>query len=138
MEILFWKVNAKPGGALMAAKAGEKLVLGLSGNPAAAIMSLLVVLQPCLRNRTGEATGNEALTLPIKDEMPKFSTAVRMLRGRGLFLDGVLYFKENAGRGNGQISSFAGCSMIGIIEGGQGRLPAGTRITVLRLPRDLC
>ena len=138
LEILFWKVNVKPGGALMAAKTGEKLFLGLSGNPAAAIMSLLTVLQPCLRKRTGENTGSEDLVLPIKEEMPKFSTAVRMLRGHGTVRDGVLYFEENAGRGNGHISSFEGCDMIGIVEGGQGHLPAETKIRVLRLPRDLC
>jgi len=138
LEILFWKVNVKPGGALMAAKTGEKLLLGLSGNPAAAIMSLLTVLQPCLRKRTGEKTGSEELILPIKEDMPKFSTAVRMLRGHGTVRDGVLYFEENAGRGNGHISSFTDCDMIGIIEGGQGHLPAGTKIRVLRLPRDLC
>ena len=138
LEILFWKVNVKPGGALMAAKTGEKLLLGLSGNPAAAIMSLLTVLQPCLRKRTGEKTGSEELILPIKEDMPKFSTAVRMLRGHGTVRDGVLYFEENAGRGNGHISSFTDCDMIGIVEGGQGHLPAGTKIRVLRLPRDLC
>ena len=138
LEILFWKVNVKPGGALMAAKTGEKLVIGLSGNPAAAIMSLLTVLQPCLRKRTGENIGNEELVLPLKDDMPKFSTAVRMLRGHEALRDGRLVFEENAGRGNGQISSFAGCSMIGIVEGEQGKLPAGTQIRVLKLPQDLC
>ncbi len=138
MEILFWKVNVKPGGALMAAKAGGKPVFSLSGNPAAAIMSLLTVLQPCLRKLTGENTGNEELLLPLKKDMPKFSTAVRMLRGHGTVQDGVLYFEENEGRGNGVISSYSDCSMIGIVEGGQGHLPAGTKIRVLSLPQDLC
>ena len=138
MEILFWKVNVKPGGALMAAKAGGKPVFSLSGNPAAAMMSLLTVLQPCLRKLTGEKTGNEELLLPLKKDMPKFSTAVRMLRGHGTVQDGVLYFEENEGRGNGVISSYSDCSMIGIVEGGQGHLTAGTKIRVLSLPQDLC
>ena len=138
MEILFWKVNVKPGGALMAARAGGKPVFSLSGNPAAAIMSLLTVLQPGLRKLTGEKTGNEELLLPLKKDMPKFSTAVRMLRGHGTVQDGVLYFEENEGRGNGVISSYSDCSMIGIVEGGQGHLTAGTKIRVLSLPQDLC
>ena len=138
MEILFWKVNVKPGGALMAARAGGKPVFSLSGNPAAAMMSLLTVLQPCLRKLTGENTGNEELLLPLKKDMPKFSTAVRMLRGHGTVQDGVLYFEENEGRGNGVISSYSDCSMIGIVEGGQGHLTAGTKIRVLSLPQDLC
>ena len=101
----------------MAAKAGGKPVFSLSGNPAAAIMSLLTVLQPCLRKLTGENTGNEELLLPLRKDMPKFSTAVRMLRGHGTVQDGVLYFEENEGRGNGVISSYSDCSMIGIVEG---------------------
>ncbi|MBQ9661916.1 MAG: molybdopterin molybdotransferase MoeA [Oscillospiraceae bacterium] len=137
MEILFWKVNAKPGGALMAARRGEKLLISLSGNPAAAMMSLLVVLQPYLRKLTGVRLGNKALELPLLNDMPKFSTAVRMLRGHPTIRDGITYFEENPGRGNGHIASFEQCSMIGIVPAGSGNLPAGTVIRVLQLPVDL-
>ena len=138
LEILFWKVFAKPGGALMAACADGKLYLALSGNPAAAIMSLLVVAQPYLRKLTGSKEKNEELELPLLEELPKWSSCVRMLRGREVIRDGKVWFRENPGRGNGNISSFAGCDMIGIVPAGKETLAAGTKIKVLRLPHDLC
>lgn len=138
MEILFWKVNAKPGGALMAARKDQKLLISLSGNPAAAMMSLLVVLQPYLRKLSGSDTRNQELVLPLLNDMPKFSSAVRMLRGHPVIRENVTYFSENPGRGNGHIASFEDCSMIGIVPGGSGMLPAGTPIRVLQLPIDLC
>ena len=138
MEILFWKVRAKPGGALMAARKKDRLLISLSGNPAAAIMSLITVLQPFLRKLTGSDGGNEELTLPLFNELPKRSRVVRMLRGHAVIRDGITWFEENSGRGNGNIASFEGCTMIGIIPGGGEPLPAGTMIRVLRLPPDLC
>ena len=139
LETLFWKVNAKPGGALMAARNDNgKLLISLSGNPAAAIMSLLVVLQPYLRRLSGAKLGNVELELPILSDMPKTSSAVRMLRGHPTILGDMTCFEENQGRENGNIASFEACSMIGIIPGNSGKVSAGTRIRVLKLPDDLC
>ena len=122
----------------MAARKGQKLLISLSGNPAAAMMSLLVVLQPYLRKLSGSDTRNQELVLPLLSDMPKFSSAVRMLRGHPVIRENVTYFSENPGRGNGHIASFEDCSMIGIVPGGSGMLPAGTPIRVLQLPIDLC
>jgi molybdopterin molybdotransferase len=36
-EVLFWKTKLKPGGSIMAAVKDGKLILGLSGNPGAAV-----------------------------------------------------------------------------------------------------
>ena len=138
MEILFWKVNMKPGGALMAARSGKKCYIALSGNPAAAIMSVLVVLQPWLRRLSGSTLGNTELELPLLNPMPKFSTAARMLRGHEVVRDGRAYFCEHPGRGNSHIASFEHCDMIGVVPPGSGTLRAGDTIKVLRLPMDLC
>ena len=138
LEILFWKVNMKPGGALMAARSGKKLYVALSGNPAAAMMSMLVVLQPYLRKLSGAKLGNTELLLPLHNAMPKFSTAVRMLRGHEIIADGRSFFEEHPGRGNGHMLSFTHCNMIGIVPAGSGNLVAGSVIRVLRLPEDLC
>ena len=138
MDILFWKVNMKPGGALMAARSGEKLYIALSGNPAAATMSLLTVVQPFLRRLSGAEIGNTAMELPLLHEMPKSSTAVRMLRGQTTIRDGVTFFDEHPGRGNGHMMSFTHCNLIGIIPANSGSLTAGTVIPALELPEDLC
>lgn len=138
LEILFWKVNMKPGGALMAARSEEKLYIALSGNPAAAMMSMLVVLQPYLRKLSGSNAHNEELTLPLVNSMPKTGSVVRMLRGHAVIRDGMMYFEEHPGRGNGHIASFEHCNLIGIVPGNTGPLKAGDRIRVVHLPEDLC
>ena len=138
MDILFWKVKMKPGGALMVSQKGDKLYLALSGNPAAAMMSLLTVLQPYLRKLSGTSIGNTEMELPLLNPMPKTSAVLRMLRGHGAIRDGRMFFEEHIGRGNGNIASFSGCNMIGVIPEGTGSLDAGTRIRVLKLPADLC
>ena len=38
-NIIFWQVNMKPGSPVAAAELNNKLIIGLSGNPAAAFIS---------------------------------------------------------------------------------------------------
>ena len=66
--------------------------------------------------------------------MPKTSSAVRMLRGHLLLEDDRAWFLEHQGRGNGNIASFAGCELIGIVPGNSAPLQRGDPIRVLRLP----
>ena len=136
-ETLFWKVNIKPGGALLAAAKNGKLYLALSGNPAAALMSLLVVIQPFLRKLTGAETGQEELYLPMKKEFNKTSSAGRLLCGHLQLEDGKAFFVHHEGQSNNNIGAFAGCELIGLIPGNAGALPAGALVQVLRLPADL-
>ena len=135
---LFWKLNMKPGGAMLAAEKDGRLLLSLSGNPAAAIMGILAAAQPYLRKLCGltDSAGQE-LTLPLKYDLPKTSSATRLLRGHLEIENGLAYFAENTGRGNGNILSFENCEAIALILGDSGELTAGTMVNVLRLPREL-
>ena len=137
-ETLFWKVRMKPGGALLVSRLGSKLLVSLSGNPAAALMSLLVVLRPWLMAMTGGMDRAALVTLPLKDDMLKTSSVLRLLRGHLDFTDGQVCFAEHAGRGNGNIASFENCELIGMVPGGSGPLDSGQLIQVLRLPPELC
>jgi molybdopterin molybdotransferase len=136
-EPLFWKVNMKPGGALMVSTRQDKLLVNLSGNPAAAMMSLLVVLRPWLERLCGSAVLQEDLLLPVWSPMPKTCRVKRLLRGHLLVADGCAWFAEHQGRGNGNLGSFVGCDLIGVVPGGSAPLEKGDRIRVLRLPSCL-
>ena len=136
-ERLFWKVNMKPGGALLVSRWREKLLINLSGNPAAALMSLLTVLRPFLERLTGSRDQAEELELPVREPMPKTSSVERMLRGHLHIAQGQAWFVEHQGRGNGNIASFAGCELIGAVPGGSGPLEKGDRIRAIRLPAHL-
>ena len=136
-EPLFWKVRMKPGGALLVSRLGSKLLVSLSGNPAAALMSLLVVLRPWLMALTGSEDRASFVSLPLKEDMPKTAGSLRLLRGHLDFTGGVVSFAEHEGRGNGNIASFAHCEVIGLIPGDSGPLKKGDVIQALRLPPEL-
>ena len=130
-SVLFWKVNMKPGGALLAAERDGKVYAGLSGNPAAAVMSILFVLQPYLRRLAGECAEQRFVQAVLEKDMPKTGSAARMLRGHALYRDGQLYFSEHEGRGNGDMASFINCDLIGIVPPGSPALKAGDIILAL-------
>ncbi len=136
-EPLFWKVNMKPGGALMVSTWRDKLLVNLSGNPAAAMMSLLVILRPWLERLCGMTVKEEEWRLPVWSPMPKTCSVKRLLRGHLLIEDGCAWFAEHQGRGNGNLGSFVGCNLIGIVPGGSAPLDQGDMIRVLRLPSYL-
>lgn len=136
-EVLFWKVRMKPGGALLVSRRKGKVLLGLSGNPAAAAISVLVLLQPYLRALTGSAEENQEMQLPLLRGMPKTSTSARLLRGHPTIRDGMVYFEENDGQRNGSIASFHRCGMIAVIPGSTPPLAPGDPVRVIRLPEDL-
>ena len=137
-EPLFWKVRMKPGGALLVSRLGGKLLVSLSGNPAAALMSLLVVLRPWLMALAGSEDRAGLISLPLKEDMPKTASSLRLLRGHLDFSAGIVSFAEHGSRGNGNIASFAHCELIGLIPGGCGPLKKGDMIQALRLPPELC
>ena len=116
-EPLFWKVSMKPGGALMVSAWQDKLLVNLSGNPAAAMMSLLVILRRCLERMCGMTAPEEEWQLPVWSPMPKTCSVKRMLRGHLLMAEGRAWFAEHQGRGNGNLGSFVGCDLIGIHRG---------------------
>ncbi|PWK09633.1 gephyrin-like molybdotransferase Glp [Tumebacillus permanentifrigoris] len=54
-ELLFWKVSMRPGTPVTYARVGATPVFGLSGNPAAAFINFVLLVQPVLRKLAGHA-----------------------------------------------------------------------------------
>ena len=133
-EILFWKVALRPGGAIVAAVKGGKLLLSLSGNPAAAVLGLFRVAMPYIKKLCGRADCyfpeiNVALRAPLKKDSPK----LRLLRGRLEVADTVAYFTEADSQGSESMTSLSGCDLLGEIPMGSPPLPAGTVIKAYRI-----
>ena len=118
-DVLFWKTKLKPGGSIVAAVKDGKAILGLSGNPGAAVLSLMRLAMPYIRKLCGYAE----LRLPVvrvilKEPFHKASPKTRLIRGRLELRDGQAYFAENEGQGNGAVFSLVDCDLIGEIEAG--------------------
>lgn len=131
-EVLFWKTNMKPGGSLMAANCGGKLLLGLSGNPGAALLGLIRVALPYLKKLCGKKDIYPRwIKAYLSDDVKKASPKLRILRGRLVIEDGKAVFREMEGQGNGTMSSFIGCDLLGQIPAGSPPVSAGTLIEAM-------
>lgn len=126
-EIVFWKSTMRPGGSIVFSLYKDKPIVGLSGNPAAAILSLFRVCLPYLYR----AQGKEKIFVPkidmiLRDGFNKKSPGVRLLRGRLKYKDGKVYFVESSSQGMGVLSSFTKTDALCEIPQGSDEIPAGT------------
>ncbi len=133
-ELLFWKIAQKPGGACLAAVRDGKVLLSLSGNPGAAVLTLMKVGLPYVRKLCGQnSVIPETFTARMGKSFRKSSKVTRLLRGHLAFRDGMVYFEHHEGDGNGVLSSLLGCNALGQIPAGSGPLNENDTIQVLRV-----
>lgn len=130
-EVLFHRIDMKPGGAMIAAVKSGKLILGLSGSPGAAAVGMLRVGLPYMRRLCGlKEDGFKKVKAVLKESFLKKSMGTRILRGVLEIDNGILVFKTIENQRNGSVSSMLDCNALGEIPPGSGELQAGTEITV--------
>lgn len=133
-NILFWKTAMKPGGSIVAAEKDGRVLLGLSGNPGAAVIGLQRVAMPYLKKLCGlRAVEPERFEAYLAHDFRKKSPALRMVRGHVKLEGGRVLFCAHDGQGNGAVRSLSGCDAFGEIPAGSPPLPAGTKIQVYRI-----
>ena len=125
---LFWKSNVQPGGALVVSELRGKLILGLSGNPGAALISLLCMASPFLKRLSGQCdyelkTVEAALVQGFKKSSGE---KARLLRGSLELKDGRALFVPRGEQGGGVLSSFMGAELIVEIPPNTPPLPKGS------------
>ena len=128
-EILLWKVKMKPGMAFVAAMHKEKLVLALSGNPSAAAATLYLIGGAVLSYMSGKrGLPWEKIKVRMYHDFPKSSKGRRFIPGRLCVKDGEAYLDSCVAQGNGILSSWHSCNVIGEIPAGTPPLKAGSII----------
>ena len=133
-QVLFWKTAMKPGGAIMAATLDGKVILGLSGNPGAAVVGLLRIAMPYVKKLCGRTDCfYPEIQVRLKEPYLKHSDKTRILRGRLEIDDSGAYFAQSGVQGSEAVLSFAGCDLLGEIPQGSPPLPEGTIIKAYRL-----
>lgn len=129
-EILFWKVAMKPGSPIVAAVKDKKLMIGLSGNPAAAMITFDLILIPLIKKLMGL---NRSLPDKIQgiftDSFLKSSGQRRFLRAKLERIDGVDCLKLTGAQGNGVLMSMIGCNVLVDIPAGSGPVIYGQKVT---------
>ena len=129
--VLFHRLPFKPGGAMLAARKDQKVILCLSGNPGAAATGMLRIGLPFMKRLCGRKhyRFTEAQAA-LEESYSKHSPGVSYLRGRAGITDGRLVFRRNDNQRNASVTSMTDCDLLAEIPPGDCRLSAGEQVKV--------
>lgn len=131
-DIIFWRVAMKPGSPMLAAAKDGKLILGLSGNPAAALVTFDLIVVPVIKKLMGKDNYLPTRIKAIfKDQFAKASPQRRFLRGSLENKDGQNYIKLSGAQSNGILKSMIGCNVLIDVPAGSGALTEGQEVSAL-------
>jgi molybdopterin molybdotransferase len=130
-QVLFWKINMKPGRPLAYGKIGQSHYFGLPGNPVSTMVTFYQFVQEALKCLMGSRS-----TL-----VPSFRvecvTAIKKAPGRTEFQRGILFkegsdwkVKTTGGQGSGILSSMSQANCFIVLDEQSGTLEAGTLVEV--------
>ena len=133
-EILFHGIDIKPGMPSMLSKAGETLILSLSGNPYSCACIFELIGRPMVAAMLGkQCVLEKVLQIPSADSYNKRSPVRRILRGR---FDGVCVHFSSRQR-NGQMAAGIGCNCLIDIPAGNEGIRDGDNVRVILLNNTL-
>jgi molybdopterin molybdotransferase len=132
-QVLFWKINMKPGRPLAYGKIGEAHYFGLPGNPVAVMVTFYQFVREALLTLMGQTqipplpTFNVVCTEPIKKQS-----------GRTEFQRGILYtdqdgswkVKPTGNQGSAILSSMSKANCFIVLDESAGNLDAGATVAV--------
>jgi len=125
-EILFWKVDIKPGSPILAAMKDQKIIIGLSGNPVAALLTFDLLVVPLLKKMMGrEKYLYSKIQGTMRDGFKKSSEKRRFLRARLLLEDGNTLVKLTGIQNNSALKSMMECNIFVDVPAGSGPLKPG-------------
>lgn len=131
-ELLFWRVNLKPGSPAMYARYHNKPLLCLSGNPFAAAATFELLARPLLAVLSGDASLHPVpARARLSGSFPKRSLSRRFLRGRYNHTDGLVTIPGK--HTSGMLSTAVGCNCLVDIPAGSPPLSDGQEVRVLLL-----
>lgn len=126
-EILFRKVDLKPGMACAYGLRGGKMVCGLSGNPVSSIKNFYAVALPAFRRLCGlRDFETQEISVTLDEPFAKHSPVNRLLLGYSDLRDGTVRLRLSERQGNMMISGLVGCDLAAVIPAGSGPVGVGT------------
>jgi len=133
-EITFWRVRMKPGKPLAFGTIREIPLLGLPGNPVAAMISFEMFARPAILTMLGKT----ALTKPtidaiLVDEIKRKDNRRHYLRVTLEERDGTAYARLTGDQGSGILLSMVKADGLAIIPEDADHLPAGSPVKVMTL-----
>lgn len=130
-EMLFWRVRMKPGTPIAVAKYENKLLFGLSGNPAAAYITFEQFVRPIVLKKMGrEKYKLMKVESVLESGFSKISNQNRFVRANTYYRDGKYYTQFPSKHSSGVLSSLSGTNSLFYIPAETGPYKEGQKITV--------
>ena len=128
---LFWRVNIQPGTPVLASYYEDKVILGLSGNPFAALTNFELLVRPVLAKLTGDKH-----LIPIRktayleSDFLKESKRRRFIRAK--YEDGKVYL-NHTNHASGSLYTMSLCNCLIDIPEGTKALHKGEKVEIILL-----
>lgn len=130
-EMLFWRVQMKPGTPIVVASYNNKLLFGLSGNPAAAYITFEKFVRPAILRLMGKTkTDLMKVESTLTSEFTKVSGQNRIVRGITYKKDGKYYTELPDKHSSGILSSLSKTNSILLIPSKTGPYKVGDKVEV--------
>lgn len=125
-EMLFWKVDLKPGTPAAVGVQGNRLYFSLSGNPAAAMVTFELLVRPVLHGCAGRS-GWQVKEFPVKmaSGFGKGGRQRRFLRAQAIFKDGEIWAEPSLVQSSGVLKSMIGSHLLVDVPTGHGEVVSG-------------
>jgi molybdopterin molybdotransferase len=132
---LFWRVSMKPGTAIACGEKRGKLIIGLSGNPSAAMVSFLLLVRPILWAMSGHGAGNlPEVNAVMEKPFRKQSSQRRFLMATVSLKNGMYHAVPSGIQSPGAVQSMLRCNALVDIPPDHGPLRKGEAVKALLLP----
>ncbi len=133
-ETKFWRVAMKPGKPVVLSRLGDRLIIGLPGNPVSSFVGFHLFVRPALRKAMGETAVFPPIVTARLDAPLKSAGDRRVyFRVRLVSRDGELLASPMATQGSGALTSMAGANGLAIVEQGVTRAEAGALVPAVLL-----
>ena len=131
-EVMYWKLAMRPGRPMAVGRMGDTLLLGLPGNPVAAMVSFLMLVQPALRRMMG------ARPALLPKLMARSLEVIRKKPGRTEYVrgilsnhaDGSLEVQTTGQQGSGMLSSMVHANVLIVLPHEQSDVAVGDPLEV--------
>ena len=125
-EMLFWKLNLKPGTPASVGQKGNQLFFSLSGNPAAAMVTFDLLVRPVLRKIAGRSIHEEKQFLvKMASGFGKTGSQRRFLRAQAVFENGEILADLTPAQGSGILRSMIGSHLLVDVPANHGAVKPG-------------
>jgi molybdopterin molybdotransferase len=130
-QVLFWKINMKPGRPLAYGKVGNSHYFGLPGNPVSAMVTFYQFVQPALQALSG------AVAKPMPFFKVECTESIKKATGRTEFQRGILFESDGTwkvkplpNQGSGVLSSMSAANCFIVLDETVGNCEAGKLVNV--------